>query len=60
MQGLSPGMQHGNRADFGAEVARIGGDVAQRVGRGAEQDGVDHALVLESYLRRRRGSVNTT
>lgn len=51
VQGLSPGMQHGYRADLGAEMARIGGDVAQRLGRRAEQNGVDHALVLERDLR---------
>jgi hypothetical protein len=36
VQGLSPGMQHGDRSDLGAEVARVGGDVAQRVGGRAE------------------------
>ena len=41
VQGLPPGVQHRHRADLGAEMARIGGDVAQCLGRGAEQDGVD-------------------
>ena len=57
LQRLSPGVQHGDRADLGAEVARVGGDAAQRLGRGAEQDGVDHRLVVERDLgdRRRQG-----
>ncbi len=54
LQRLAPSMQHRDRADFGAEVARIGGDVAQRVGRSAEQDRIDDALVLERDLRHRR------
>ena len=37
--------------NLGAEVARIGGDVTQRVGRRPEQEGVDHAFVLERDLR---------
>ena len=54
VQRLAPGVQHGERADLGAEVAGIGGDVAQRLGRGAEQDGVDHRLVVERDLGDRR------
>jgi hypothetical protein len=38
-------VQHGDEADLGAQVAGIGGDGLER--RGAEQDVVDHALVLE-------------
>ena len=44
-------MQHGNGAHLRAEVTRIGGDLAQRIGGGAEQDGIDDALVLERDLR---------
>ena len=54
LQGLSPGVQHGDRADLCAEMLGVGGDVAHRFGRGAEQDGVDRALVLERDLGRRR------
>ncbi len=38
-------------------MARISGDVAQRLRRSAEQDGIDNALVLERDLRdlRRQG-----
>src|SRR3984957_16690094 len=50
LQGLSPGMQHRNRADLCAEVLGIGGDVAQRPGGGAEQDVINDALVLECNL----------
>ena len=35
-------------------VSWLGGDVAHRFGRSAEQDGVDRALVLERDLRLRR------
>ena len=44
---LTPAVQHGDAADLGAEVARVGGDEAERLGGGAEQDGVDRRLVLE-------------
>ena len=54
LQGLPPGVQHRDRADLGAEMAGVGGDGAQRLGGGPEQDGVDHALVLERDLGRRR------
>ena len=54
VQRLAPGVQYGDRADLGAEVAWVGGDVAQRLGRCAEQDGIDDAFVLERDLRRRR------
>jgi hypothetical protein len=50
MQSLPPGMQHRDRTDLGAEVAGIGGDAAQRLGRGTEQNGVDHRLVAEGDL----------
>ena len=56
-QGLAPGMQHGDHAELGAEVAGVGGDHAQCLGRRSEQDGVDRRLVLEGDLRgcRRNG-----
>ena len=54
---LTPAVQHGDAADLGAEVARVGRDEAQRLGGGAEQDGVDRRLVLERHGadRRRQG-----
>ena len=47
LQGLAPGVQHGDEADPGAQVAGIGGDGLERRGGGPEQDVADHALVLE-------------
>ena len=45
---LSPGVEHGEEADLGAQVLGIGGDGAQGLGRGPEQNAVDHLLVLVS------------
>ena len=42
----APAVEHGGDADAGAEVLGIGGDGEQRLGRGAEQQVVDHRLVL--------------
>ena len=42
----APAVQHGGEADAGAEVLRVGGDGDERLGRGLEQDIVDHGLVL--------------
>lgn len=39
-------MQHGEEADLGAEMLGVGGDGAQRLGGGAEQQAVDERLVL--------------
>ena len=39
-------MQHGQDADAGAEVLGVGRDRDQRLGRGLEQQIVDHGLVL--------------
>jgi hypothetical protein len=39
-------MEHGGDADTGTEVLGIGGDREQSLGRGAEQQIVDHRLVL--------------
>ena len=40
-EGLVPGVQHRDEADLGAQVFRVGGDRAQRLGGGPEQ--VDNA-----------------
>ncbi len=53
-QGLSPSVQQGDRADLCSEMPGVGGDIVQRLGHGAEQDGIDHTLVLECDLGRRR------
>jgi hypothetical protein len=55
VQVLTPSMEHGNESDLGTEVPGIGGNAAQRLCRGAEQDGIDHALVLERDLGHRCG-----
>ncbi len=47
MQVLTPGVQHGEEADGGAEVSGVGGDGEQSFGSGLEQDGVDLSRVLK-------------
>ena len=42
----APGVQDGQDADAGAEVLGVGRDRDQRLGRGLEQQIVDHGLVL--------------
>ena len=37
LQVLASGMEHGDETDLGAEMARVGGDRAQRLGRCLEQ-----------------------
>ena len=54
VQVLAPAVQHRDQADLGAQMFGIGGDRAQRLGRGPEQDRVDHRLVLEGDRRDRR------
>jgi len=39
-------VEHGGGADAGAQVPGIGSDREQRLGRRAEQQAVDHRLVL--------------
>ena len=48
MKGLPPGVQHGGDANAGTQVPGIGGDGEQCLGRRAEQQIVDHRLVLVS------------
>ena len=45
-QRLAPRVEDGEEADLGAEVLGIGGDRAQGLGGGVEQDVVDRRLVL--------------
>ena len=57
VQGLSPGVEHRDQADLGAEVRGIGRDGAQGLGGGPHQDVIDHRLVVEcdlAQLRRER------
>ena len=37
-QVLSPGMQNAEKTNLGAEVLRVGRDLEQRLGTGAEQE----------------------
>jgi hypothetical protein len=46
IHGRAPGVEHGGDADPGAQVLGIGGDGEHGVGRGLEQQIVDHGLVL--------------
>lgn len=60
VQVLAPGVKHGDEADLGAEVPRVGGDHAQRLGRGAEHHGIELRPVLEGDAGNLAGSVKTT
>src|ERR1051326_6203080 len=54
-------MEHGEEADFGAEVSGIAGDGEQRLGDGLKEEVVDGLLVVESdggdLLRHREDDV---
>ena len=43
-----PGMEDGEKADVGAQPARIGGEFRHGARRRRKQDGVDRGLVLKS------------
>ena len=45
-QVLSPTVEDGEEADLGAQMLGIGGDGLQRFGGGAEENAIDHLLVL--------------
>ena len=47
MQVLTPGMQHGEKADGGAAVSGVGGDGEQSFRSGLKQEGVDLSRVLK-------------
>jgi hypothetical protein len=51
LQSLAPGMEHGQKADLRAEVARIGGDLQQCFGSGLEEQAVNDSFVLQGYGR---------
>ena len=52
---LAPGVQNGEEADLGAEVAGVRGYGAERLGDGSEEETVDDGLVLGGDLGDRRG-----
>lgn len=41
---LTPGMQHRDKADLGAQMSGIVSDPAQHLGEGAKQDRIDQSL----------------
>jgi len=51
LQILSPGVQHAEESDLGAEMFGIGGDLQQRRGAGTEQKVIDDFLVLQGEPR---------
>ena len=57
---LSPGVKHTQEADLRAEMFRIGRDLQQGGGTGAEQEVVDDLLVLQSQPESSCGIVKTT
>ena len=48
---LPPGVEHTQEADLRAKMLRIGGDLQQGCGTGAEQEVVDDLLVLQGQPR---------
>ena len=44
---MPPSVEHGQKADLGAQVLGVGGDAAQGGGRSVKQDAVDDFLVLQ-------------
>ena len=57
---LPPAVQHGDAADLGTEMARVGRDDAQRLGGGADQDGETVALFWKAIAPTGAGRVKTT
>ena len=51
---LSPGVQDGQQPDLGPEMLRIGSDLLQGLGGGAEQEAVDLPWVLQGDRTERR------
>jgi hypothetical protein len=47
LQALPPGVQHGEEADLGPEVLRVGGNLLQSLRRRPEQQAIDHPRVLQ-------------
>ena len=43
---LTPGVQHGKEAELSAQMFRISSDEAQGLGRGPEEDAIEHPFVL--------------
>ena len=45
-QVLAPGVEHGEKANLGAQVLGISGDSEQGLRRGSEQDAIELSLIL--------------
>ena len=45
-QVLTPGVEHGEKANLGAQVLGISGDSEQGLRRGPEQDAIELSLIL--------------
>ena len=43
---LTPGVEHGQKADLGPKVIGVGGNLLQGLGGGSEEQAVDHARIL--------------
>jgi len=50
-QSLTPGVEHGQESDLGAEMLGISGDAAECLSRRTEEYVVDDSLVLQGYRR---------
>ncbi len=55
MKVLSPGMEHRQKADLGAQVQGVSRDLQQGLRRGPEQDAVNHPLIVERHVSERLG-----
>ena len=60
MKVLSPGMQHRQKAEPGAKVPGVGGDLQQGFGGGPEEQAIQQPLVLQCSGAISWGNVNTT
>ena len=47
-QGLSPGVQHGEKADPRSQEATIGSDLKEGLRDGTKQESVEAALILQA------------
>lgn len=51
LQILPPGVKHAEKADIGAEMLRIGGNLGQRLSTGLEKQVIDSFPVLQRQRR---------
>ena len=48
---LAPSVQHAEKADLGAEMFGIGGDLQHGLGAGSKQQGIDDLLIVQCQPR---------